>query len=203
MDAAALFPLKKHWFMNFNPQKLRIQIRDEISSITPFDNAEREVRADALDWVDSGLELFRTEKPATPPKHLVSYFLLMDGDHMLLVDHIKAGLWLPSGGHVEPGEHPRTTVEREIVEELGITAEFIFREPQFVTATTTVGQTAGHIDVSLWYLVRGDRSEELDFDRDEFTRVRWFSPDDVPYQRTDPELGRFLKKLDGLRSERR
>lgn len=184
--------------MSLNPQKLRMQIREEISSVTPFDEAESEVRADALDWVDSGLELFRIEKPATPPKHLVSYFLLIDGDHILLVDHIKSGLWLPSGGHVEPDEHPRATVEREIVEELGISAEFVFEDPQFITATTTVGQTAGHIDVSLWYLLRGRRSEKLDFDRDEFTQVRWFALDEVPYQRTEPELGRFLEKLDSV-----
>lgn len=182
--------------MNLNPQSLRMQIREEISSITPFDHAERDVRSDALDWVDSDAELFRVEKPATPPKHLVSYFLLMDGDHILLVDHIKSGLWLPSGGHVEPGEHPRTTVEREIVEELGITAEFVLQEPQFVTATTTVGQTPGHVDVSLWYLLRGDRAQHLDFDRNEFTQIQWFSLDDVPCERTEPELGRFLKKLD-------
>ena len=184
--------------MNLSPQELRLQIREEISSITPFDSIEKGVIAEALDWVNSGLELFRIEKPATPSKHLVSYFLLVDGDDFLLVDHIKSGLWLPSGGHVEPGEHPRKTVEREIVEELGISAEFVFPKPQFITATTTVGQTAGHIDVSLWYLVRGNRSQEIKFDRDEFTQVQWFSRDDVPYERVEPELGRFIAKLEGL-----
>lgn len=184
--------------MSLDPQTLRLQIREEMSSITPFDSTEKDVLSEVLDWLDSGLELFRIEKPATPPKHLVSYFLLVDGDDILLVDHIKSGLWLPSGGHVEPGEHPRTTVEREIVEELGIKADFLFQKPQFVTATTTVGQTPGHIDVSLWYLVRGDRSKQLEFDRDEFTEVRWFSRDEVPYERTEPELGRFLTKLGEL-----
>ncbi|MFE5112552.1 hypothetical protein [Streptomyces sp. NPDC056663] len=28
---------------------------------------------------------------------------------MLLVAHRKAGLWLPAGGHVEPGEDPWRT----------------------------------------------------------------------------------------------
>ncbi|MFI5343447.1 MAG: NUDIX domain-containing protein [Chlamydiales bacterium] len=37
-----------------------------------------------------------------------------------LVDHKKANLWLPAGGHVEPNEHPRETVKREILEELSI-----------------------------------------------------------------------------------
>lgn len=128
----------------------------------------------------------------------MSYFLLVDGDDILLVDHIKSGLWLPSGGHVEPGEHPRITVEREIIEELGIPARFARPEPQFITAVTTVGQTAGHVDVSLWYLLQGDRHEPLDFDREEFTQVRWFHKDEVPLDRCEPELPRFLAKMTAL-----
>lgn len=177
---------------------LRAQIRNEIASITPFDGVEESVIADTLEWLDSGVEIFRLQKPATPPKHLVSYFLLVDGDHILLVDHIKAGLWLPSGGHVDPGEHPGQTVQREIVEELGIEADFMFPDPQFITATTTVGSTPGHIDVSLWYVVKGDRQTPLDFDRGEFKQVRWFHRNQAPLDRCEPELERFLKKLDGL-----
>ncbi|MGV9748387.1 NUDIX domain-containing protein [Rhodococcus zopfii] len=40
------------------------------------------------------------------------------------MDHIGAGLWLPTGGHVEPGEHPLDTAIRETREELGIDADF-------------------------------------------------------------------------------
>ena len=177
---------------------LRRKIREEIAEIVPFDDAEKAVRTDALSWVDSDAELFRLEKPATPPKHLVSYFLLVDGDYVLLVDHIKSGLWLPSGGHVEPGEHPRITVQREIVEELGIEAAFAYPEPQFITATTTVGQTPGHVDVSLWYLLLGDRHQILDFDREEFTQIQWFKQNELPFERTEPELKRFIKKLSTL-----
>lgn len=174
---------------------LRAEVRDEISGITAFDAAERAVIANALAWLDGGAELFRREKPATPPKHLVSYFLLVDGEHILLVDHIKAGLWLPSGGHVEPGEHPRVTVQREVVEELGIEANFAHPAPKFITAATTVGSTPGHIDVSLWYLLRGDRHRQLEFDRTEFTQIRWFHRNAAPSERCEPELGRFLAKM--------
>jgi len=177
---------------------LRSQIRQDIKNIAPFDTAERNVVENALEWLDSGAEIFRVQKPATPPKHLVSYFLLVDGDHILLVDHIKAGLWLPSGGHVDPGEHPRQTVAREIVEELGIEADFMFPDPQFITATTTVGSTPGHVDVSLWYVVKGDRHQELAFDRSEFSCIKWFHHDDAPARRCEPELGRFLAKIKAM-----
>lgn len=98
---------------------MRAHIRNELTAITPLDATEREHLADALAWVDSGAELCRVVKPATPPKHLVSYFAVVDGEHIVLVDHKNAKLWLPTGGHVVPGEHPRTTVLREFEEELG------------------------------------------------------------------------------------
>lgn len=179
-------------------EPLRAQISNEIAGIVPFDATEREVISDALVWLDSGAEIFRLETPATPPKHLVSYFLLVDDDHVLLVDHIKAGLWLPSGGHVEPGEHPKATVEREIVEELGIPARFASPDPQFITATTTVGSASRHVDVSLWYVVLGDRRKPLDYDRSEFNQVRWFHRHNVPQDGCEPELGRFLAKLGSM-----
>ena len=97
---------------------MRAAIRREVASIRPFDELEKIHQADALAWIDSGVPLCRTAKPATPPKHLVSYFAVVDGHDILLVDHKSAQLWLPPGGHVEPGEHPRETVVRELFEEL-------------------------------------------------------------------------------------
>lgn len=151
---------------------LRSQIRAEVAGITPFDAAEAEDIRAALAWIDSGAELFRQAKPATPPQHLVSYFAVVDGDHVLLVDHVSAGLWLPPGGHVEPGEHPRETVTREAVEELGLTAAFLQDAAQFLTITRTVGATPGHLDVSVWYVLAGRRDQALDFDRGEFHGIR-------------------------------
>ena len=146
-------------------------------------------------WIDSGAPLCRTAKPATPPKHLVSYFAIVDGDHILLVDHKSAQLWLPPGGHVEPGEHPRETVTRELEEELGFSAAHEIGVPLMVTCTTTVGVTAGHVDVSLWYVVRAPRAQRISFDEREFAGVCWFHHSEVPPQRSDPHSGRFLAKL--------
>ena len=136
------------------------------------------------------------KKPDTPDKHLVSYFPLIDGDYILLVDHINAGLWLPTGGHVEPNEHPRKTALREVQEELSVKADFIFDSPILLTSTVTVGATAGHTDVSLWYAMKGDRHQVYRYDESEFRTVCWFHKDDIPGNCTDPELGRFLSKLD-------
>ena len=174
---------------------MRQQIRSEFTSITPHDARERVDLALALDWIDSGAQLCRLAKPATPQIHLVSYFAVVDAGHVLLVDHRNAQLWLPSGGHVEPGEHPRATVAREIEEELGFPAPHPIGAPLFVTASTTVGLTAGHTDVSLWYVVEASRAQPIVVDDSEFTDVRWFAFDAVPLARAEPHMQRFLAKL--------
>jgi 8-oxo-dGTP diphosphatase len=126
---------------------------------------------------------------------LVSYFAVVDGQHILLVDHKNARLWLPAGGHVEPGEHPRTTALRELEEEIGITGPRTIDAPLMVTCTTTVGLMAGHTDVSLWYVVHAGRTQPMKFDENEFHGIRWFSFAEAPLHRSDPHLGRFIKKL--------
>jgi ADP-ribose pyrophosphatase YjhB (NUDIX family) len=174
---------------------MRAAIREEVELIQPLDELERESKLDVLAWIDSGAELCRLKKPATPPKHLIAYFAVVDDDHLLLVDHINAELWLPTGGHVDQDEHPRDTALREAKEELCIEGEFLKEGPIFVTVTETTGKTAGHTDVSLWYVLRGDRRKNLAFDGSEFHEVRWFHRNDVPLDRTDKHMSRFLQKL--------
>lgn len=181
------------------------KIHHLIKTIAPHDDVERGHIADTLAWIESGAPLFRIQKPDVPHQHLVSYFVLFDARarKILLVDHKKALLWLPAGGHVELDEDPKDTVRRECREELGIDAEFWAPAPVFLTSTLTVGLTAGHRDVSLWYVLKGDSKATYEFDRDEFHAVRWFDFDAVHTLSSDPHLGRFLEKLSTLEPELR
>ncbi len=169
-----------------------------VEHIEPFDALEREHITLTLNWIGSGAPLWRIQKPALPPMHLVSYFVLIDlaANHLLLVDHKLAGLWLPGGGHVEGGEHPTDTVRREVREELGIEAHFLVERPLFITVTQTIGQTAGHTDVSLWYVLHGELGQNYAFDHNEFHQIAWFPIAHLPLDRADPHLGRFAAKLE-------
>jgi 8-oxo-dGTP diphosphatase len=170
-------------------------VRSQLDCIRPTSPSEAAQLQDALKWVDSGANLCRTAKPATPPKHLVSYFPVVDEQYVLLVDHKNAKRWLPPRGHVEPGEDPRATVVRELYEELGLLAtESELVAPLMVTVTETVGLTSGHTDVSLWYPVWRSRNEPITFDSEEFHSVRWFHFSELP-SNTDPNLAHFLAKL--------
>jgi 8-oxo-dGTP pyrophosphatase MutT (NUDIX family) len=175
---------------------MRDKIAEIVGAIEPVDELERAHRDSTLEWIRSGAPIFRTKKPDVPPKHLVSYFALVDEERgkLLLVDHKLAGLWLPSGGHVEPDEDSRATVVREVAEELSLTAEFMHAGPLFITVTR-VGEVRAHTDVSLWYLLRGDSSRAIEFDRGEFHSVRWFGFDEIPFERSDPHMRRFVAKM--------
>jgi 8-oxo-dGTP diphosphatase len=181
---------------------IRRTIRNAVDALHPFDRLESHHREDVLSWIESGADLFRITRPDVPRKHLVSYFVLIDPvqKSMLLVDHIKAQLWLPTGGHVELNENPKKTVEREVIEELRIKAVFLNNNdtPFFVTVTETGGLTPGHVDVSLWYLLKGNVHEFIDFDRAEFNDIEWFSFDEILQSDSiifDPHLQRFTRKL--------
>jgi 8-oxo-dGTP pyrophosphatase MutT (NUDIX family) len=120
---------------------------------------------------------------------------------VLLVDHRKAKRWLPTGGHVEPQEDPLATVHRELAEELGVAADLISglsSNPLFITQTTTVGIDAGHVDVSLWYVLHGSTAARLSPDENEFVAVRWWTFAEVssaPSDTFDPHFLRFVDKL--------
>jgi 8-oxo-dGTP diphosphatase len=177
-------------------------VRDLVAAIVPVDQAERAQQSDCLAWLASTPDVYRRAKPATPPKHLVSYTALIDprDRSVFLVDHILAGLWLPPGGHVEPGENPADTARRETREELGIEADLSIagERPVFLTVTRTAGLDGGHTDVSLWYLISGNPQMPIALDPREFTGGRWWTEEEIESANPalfDPHLGRFMSKV--------
>ena len=177
-------------------------VRTLVERLPAHDEVAVDHRERALAWLASTDDVFRREKPATPAPHLVGYFVVVDpasGD-LLLADHRLSGLWLPTGGHVEPGEHPADTVRREVVEELGVPPVFAAPDPVLLTWTPTVGPDS-HVDVSLWYVLSASPDTVLAWDAGEFRQVRWWSQDAVrafPSGTAEPHLGRFLDAFDAL-----
>jgi 8-oxo-dGTP pyrophosphatase MutT (NUDIX family) len=182
--------------------KSRTIIRSLVSGLDPYDDIERDVARRVLEWIDSGAELFRREAEDRPDRHLVAYFPVIDRVRrsVLLLDHVKAGLLLPNGGHVEPDEDPHRAVLRELHEELGpraVSVSSVASMPLFLTQHKTKGPTA-HTDVSLWYVVFGDERMWIDPDLHEFTGHRWVRFEDVlsaDSATLDPAMHRFIRKL--------
>jgi 8-oxo-dGTP pyrophosphatase MutT (NUDIX family) len=160
----------------------------------PLDARTEDDRADVLAWIASGVELCRQRKPDIPPRHLVSYVVPLDsrGEAILLGAHRGSGLWLPPGGHVEPGEHPQDTARRECAEELGVELPLALARPVLLTSTLTTGTAGQHTDVSFWYVAAASRGDSFAFDPGEFREMRWFSLDALPAA-ADPEMERFAR----------
>ncbi len=179
---------------------MRDELTKIVQSITPFDALEKAHTQDVLEWIQSGADLYRIQKPDVPPKHLVSYFAVYDpvSNKILLQDHLLAKAWLAPGGHVEPDEDPVATVHREAKEELGIRAEFLRDSaPEFITVTTTNGQ-GEHTDVSLWYILKGDENAKLTLEENAFAEVRWWPVEEIlqtPIEQFDAHMHRFITKM--------
>jgi 8-oxo-dGTP pyrophosphatase MutT (NUDIX family) len=186
---------------------IKSAILNTVKSITPFDKLEKEHIKDIIEWISSGINIFRIKKDAIPPKHLVSYSVVIDLEKqkILLLDHKKALLMLPSGGHVDINEMPFETAKRELYEELELTLDPIFKNkeiPFFSTVTETVGISEKHTDVSLWFLYKGDstkdfNNESIEFKK-EFEDYHWLEFNEIlsmPLSRFDPHMHRFVEKL--------
>jgi 8-oxo-dGTP pyrophosphatase MutT (NUDIX family) len=125
-------------------------------------------------------------------------YLVRDGKTLLL-KHKKLGLWLPPGGHIEPGETTDQAVLREVLEETGLEADFItpprapvlsggrvesLHEPQRVQIEEIPGHNH-HIDFI--YYLRAQAGEHA-HRPDESDDIRWHSHDELGLPHVPDEI---------------
>jgi 8-oxo-dGTP pyrophosphatase MutT (NUDIX family) len=97
----------------------------------------------------------RDENPYT---HFCVYFAGFDreGRKVFIGHHKKSGLWLFNGGHMDKGEIPKETLEREMGEEWGLKIGLeSIGEPKLLTITPinnpTKQKCTSHYDI--WFFV--------------------------------------------------
>jgi 8-oxo-dGTP diphosphatase len=143
------------------PSDVRQSYIDAVGSIQPCDPKEAEEIQAALRWLRTTPAL---TKPDNLDQHLgvLSVLVSLERDRTFLLDHRKAKLWLPPGGHVDFGRRLDETAREELQEELGIQfPRAVHPTPVFLNRTLTQGLNAGHIDLTAWFIF--EESPEADF----------------------------------------
>jgi 8-oxo-dGTP pyrophosphatase MutT (NUDIX family) len=106
--------------------------------------------------------------------------LIRDDDgRILLVQHVE-GRWQLPGGAVDPGERPAAAMQRECLEEAGITVEPIriagvFGGPEYRITYANGDETGWVITVFEARITVGDPSPS----DDETQAVGWFRPEEI------------------------
>ena len=108
----------------------------------------------------------RPKDSGRPGRHFTVAIFVVDKGRVVLMKHPKTGLWLPPGGHVEPGETPDQTAVREVLEETGLSIELLGEKGPDCGVTPLIrplgiqlepiGSSHEHIDLIYVALAKGN-----------------------------------------------
>lgn len=141
----------------------------------------------------------RLTREENPVSHFCVYFLPVNPvtKQVFLVHHKKANQWLSPGGHLDIGERPEETVNREIEEELGVPHFFKTTPQPFLFSIVDIvsdRQTCKtHHD--LWYVLETD-GHDFRVDPEEFHETRWLTFAEARALVTDPSNIVALAKIE-------
>ncbi len=115
----------------------------------------------------------------------VAVFVVHEGK-VVLMKHRRLGLWLPPGGHVEPGESPDQTALREVREEAGLAVELVGEKGPSMGVTPLTRPLGiqlepigpGHEHIDLIYLARLRGEPRLSTERAD-QGLGWYSVEDA------------------------
>lgn len=133
--------------------------------------------------------------------HFCCYFLPYNPvtKQVFIVHHKKSSLWLAPGGHIDKGEHPMQTLNREIEEELGVKDKIKEKIKPFLLTITLINNPIRpckeHLDI--WYKFSADGSE-FNVDPKEFHDTKWLTIDEARKLVTDPPNIEALDKMEQL-----
>ena len=104
------------------------------------------------------LESGKLTRDENPENHFCAYFAAYDSKQkkLFIGHHIKSGLWLFNGGHIDKNETLRETVEREIDEEWGLNvSDLNIGAPAFISTAEIDNPTKQtcrlHLDI--WHFI--------------------------------------------------
>ncbi|MFW6598470.1 NUDIX hydrolase [Propionibacteriaceae bacterium Y2011] len=148
---------------------------------TPPDPEQRALRELYLTRLDEHPRAWSRECPAA---HLTATAVICDPtrERVLLIKHRKVGLWLPTGGHIEPDDAsvPAAAL-RESVEESGVAALSVLDGVTWLSRHPAPCDTADwHLDVQFTVVVDEQGTAVEDLGSHESTAAGWFGWHELP-----------------------
>lgn len=169
-------------------------LRNEILKLKNTKRVDKGILSKMLQQIGKEINLTRSENSK---HHFCAFFLpIHNKSSIYLGDHIKAGSWIPPGGHIELGETSIETVIREMQEELQYQPQekdielydlsiIYINKPNLPCKT--------HFDI--WYLVHMQDMISFPFDKGEYYGAKWFDLEKGVQKVTDLTYNKIIKKL--------
>jgi 8-oxo-dGTP pyrophosphatase MutT (NUDIX family) len=148
----------------------REMVRDAVSAHQPRGERERASKEVIL------AELERLEDPfdkVSDPVHLTGSAVVVGRKGTILHLHKRLGIWIQTGGHLDPGEMPEDAALRESEEETGLALSHPRSGPRLLHVDVHVG-AHGHTHLDLRYLLLGPDDDPAP-PAGESPEARWFS----------------------------
>ena len=138
----------------------------------------------------------RRDEVSPIDRHFVATVFVVENRKLLLIRHRKLEMWLPPGGHINPGELPDEAAAREVLEETGLEVRLLPEEKRtyplvkmlhkpFVVQLEDIAPRHQHIDLIYLAVPTGGT---LCADPEETDGARWFDTDDLGDEAVNPEV---------------
>jgi 8-oxo-dGTP pyrophosphatase MutT (NUDIX family) len=165
-------------------------LRAAVAGRVPVDEREAEAIPRML------AELDRLPRPFdrhADPVHVTASAIVVGPRGTLLLKHMRLGVWMQPGGHLEPGEELDAGALREAEEETGLALAHPPPGPRLIHVDVHPGGR-GHTHLDVRFLLTAPSDGDPRPPPDESQDVRWFGWDEA-LATADPALRGALRAL--------
>ncbi|HAO52446.1 TPA: hypothetical protein DCQ85_03180 [Candidatus Magasanikbacteria bacterium] len=177
-----------------NKEKVRQSYISSVEHIIPFDSEEEKIQEEVIGWLRGTDHVTKKE---SPDQHLgvVALVISPTMDKVFLLNHKKAGAYLMPGGHVDLGETLQDAIQKELLEELGLTVDMKRSNPFYISKILTQGKNAGHHDITTVFRIIVDPSTTFSVEEKEADEAGWFDWTELDSMPAFTQLPRIKQKL--------
>ncbi len=170
----------KTWLDKNMEGRLKMNLKEEIKSFIPFDEAEEKNKEYLLKWIDTFPDVLTRNNEFG---HFASSAFVVNKERtkMLVVYHNICDAWIFPGGHADGEEDLLSVAVREVEEETGLKTKVLNNSIYAISASPIVGHikrgkyVPAHTHLDVVYLLEADDKEPLAFREEESKGVKWIS----------------------------